>query len=81
MAKMFITGTARSPSTEEFKQRVARLAEMPALAASPASGRRNKPAKPSFAQQPLRHSSDDAETDPAGDASNDTANDTANDTD
>ncbi|KMO41087.1 hypothetical protein VQ03_13285 [Methylobacterium tarhaniae] len=54
MAKMFITGSARSPSTEEFKERVARLAEMPAHTASPANARKNRPAKPGFAQQPLR---------------------------
>jgi hypothetical protein len=51
MAKMFITGSARSPSNEEFKARIARLAEMPAHQAAPAS-RRNKPAKPSYQPQP-----------------------------
>lgn len=52
MAKMFITGSARSPSNEEFKARVARLAEMPAHTASPTPARKNKPAKPSFTQSP-----------------------------
>ncbi|MGX7705966.1 hypothetical protein [Methylobacterium sp. Gmos1] len=52
MAKMFITGSARSPSNEEFKARVARLAEMPAHTAPPASARKNKPAKPAFTPTP-----------------------------
>lgn len=50
MAKMFITGSARSPSNEEFKARVARLAEMPAHTAAPAAQRRNKHQKPAFPQ-------------------------------
>ncbi|MET7242074.1 hypothetical protein ABZT49_01780 [Methylobacterium sp. EM32] len=50
MAKMFITGSARSPSNEEFKARVARLAEMPTHTASPATARKNKPAKPAYTQ-------------------------------
>ncbi|AWB23658.1 hypothetical protein DA075_24480 [Methylobacterium currus] len=58
MAKMFITGSARSPSNEEFKARVARLAEMPAHTASPATARRNKPAKPTFQQTPPAPSPD-----------------------
>ncbi|GJD65021.1 hypothetical protein [Methylobacterium frigidaeris] len=60
MAKMFITGSARSPSNEEFKARVARLAEMPAHTASPVAARRNKPPKSSFTQPPLKPSSDGA---------------------
>ncbi|MFH6781840.1 MULTISPECIES: hypothetical protein [Methylobacterium] len=54
MAKMFITGSARSPSTEEFKARIARLAEMPTHTASPANSRKNRPAKPAFSQSPLK---------------------------
>ncbi|KMO20481.1 hypothetical protein [Methylobacterium platani] len=54
MAKMFITGSARSPSTEEFKARIARLAEMPTHTAAPANARKNRPAKPAFSQAPLR---------------------------
>ncbi|TGD94854.1 hypothetical protein [Methylobacterium nonmethylotrophicum] len=60
MAKMFITGSARSPSTEEFKARVARLAEMPAHTASPANARKNRPAKPSFTQGPLKREPESA---------------------
>ncbi|MCF4128066.1 hypothetical protein [Methylobacterium sp. SyP6R] len=52
MAKMFITGSARSPSNEEFKARIARLAEMPAHHAAPSAARRNKPAKPAYQPQP-----------------------------
>jgi len=33
MANRFITGAARSPSDEEFKQRLGRLAPLPAVAA------------------------------------------------
>ena len=58
MAKMFITGSARSPSNEEFKARVARLAEMPTHTASPATARRNKPAKPAFTSAPPAPSPD-----------------------
>ena len=59
MAKMFITGSARSPSNEEFKARVARLAEMPTHTASPSSGRKNKPAKPAYTQPSPAPSPDD----------------------
>jgi len=61
MAKMFITGSARSPSTEEFKARVARLAEMPAHTAPPANARKNRPTnKPSFTQGPPKPEPDGA---------------------
>ncbi|TNC14377.1 hypothetical protein FF100_09430 [Methylobacterium terricola] len=60
MAKMFITGSARGPSTEEFKARIARLAEMPAHTAAPANARKNRPSKPAFSQGPLKRAPEDA---------------------
>ncbi|AWN45352.1 hypothetical protein DK419_02645 [Methylobacterium terrae] len=60
MAKNFITGSARSPSTEEFKARIARLSEMPTHATPAANARKNRPAKQSFSQQPLRREPDGA---------------------
>ncbi len=65
MAKMFITGSARSPSNEEFKARIARLAEMPTHQAAPSAGRRNKPAKPAYQPQ----SSEPDEPAPSGGSS------------
>lgn len=67
MAKMFITGSARSPSTEEFQARIARLAEMPTHTASPGHARKNRPAKPSFSQSPLRRGQEDTAEGPAED--------------
>ena len=68
MAKMFITGSARSPSTEEFKARIARLAEMPTHTASPANARKNRPAKPAFSQSPLKRAPEEVAEDGADDA-------------
>jgi len=48
VAKMFITGSAQSPSTEEFKARIARLSAMPVHTASSANARKNRPSKPGF---------------------------------
>ncbi|GJD98643.1 hypothetical protein [Methylobacterium isbiliense] len=53
MAKTSITGTARSPSDEEFRQRVARLAPLPTVEV-PAAKRR--PAKTKAAPAPERPS-------------------------
>jgi hypothetical protein len=49
MAKKFITGAAQSPSDEEFKQRLARLAPLPAVAAQE---RRPPKSKPAFKPKP-----------------------------
>ncbi len=67
MAKNFITGSARSPSTEEFKARIARLSEMPTHTATPANARKNRPAKPSFSQQAPRDEPDDVTEETASD--------------
>lgn len=64
MAKMFITGSARSPSNEEFKARIARLADMPTHQAAPAA-RRNKPAKLAYQPQPTEADEPDEQATPA----------------
>lgn len=63
MAKMFITGSARGPSTEEFKARIARLAEMPTHHASPANARKNRPSKPAFSQSAPKDAPEDTAED------------------
>lgn len=42
MAKNFITGSARSPSNEEFRRRIEKLTEMPSYAGLPANKHRKK---------------------------------------
>ncbi|SEP44909.1 hypothetical protein SAMN04487843_12147 [Methylobacterium sp. ap11] len=72
MAKMFITGSAQSPSTEEFKARIARLSAMPAHTASPANARKNRPAKPGFGKsfpQDTADAQEPSETDDTSEAS------------
>ncbi|WP_279357740.1 hypothetical protein [Methylobacterium indicum] len=62
MAKMFITGSAQSPSTEEFKARIARLSAMPVHTASSANARKNRPSKPGFGKSFPQDSAEARET-------------------
>ncbi|WP_143132048.1 hypothetical protein [Methylobacterium sp. 174MFSha1.1] len=52
MAKNFITGSARSPSNEEFRRRIEKLTEMPSYAGLPANKHKQKSWKKPFAWQP-----------------------------
>jgi len=57
MAKSLITGTASSPSNEEFQKRVARLAEMP-VQLSTSKKRQNRFAKWTSPRQQSEQSAD-----------------------
>ncbi|WP_407525396.1 hypothetical protein [Methylobacterium oryzisoli] len=71
MAKSSITGTARSPSSEEFRQRVARLAPLPALDVPTA---KRRPARTKSAPAPDRsgEAAEAAGPDEASDEASDT---------